>query len=239
MVTTSDLEKLNVINERTEKDVHYHGNFIPHSISWMLPPDRIDHHEQNSLVTKLRNKRLHYLFESQNNDDVLDNHEKENDQVNDITDSTSFDYPTTQLKPHELTNKLEIELIESSFFGNKSDNHNQTESSIHFNRNTQGTSSSSVLQDDSFQSILTSNLILPHSRGIENSSIVDLIQLARDASSVPVTRLCSYSPIAKSNPRKHSLLNSPTTSLTRPNKKFKSRSQCDLVFPNMEFKKAG
>ena len=64
MVTTSDLEKLNVINERTEKDVHYHGNFIPHSISWMLPPDRIDHHEQNSLVTKLRNKRLHYLLKA-------------------------------------------------------------------------------------------------------------------------------------------------------------------------------
>ncbi|RCK56158.1 hypothetical protein Cantr_05419 [Candida viswanathii] len=242
MVTASDLEKLNVINDKSEKDIHYSGSFIPDSISWMLPPERTNHNELNSPVTKLRNKRLHYLFESHNGEEQEEPLRQEDAPHTDITTaSTSFDYPTTQLKTHELTNKLEFELMESSFFGKNSETSHQSEwlpLLLHFHKNTQGSGGSSFLHESSFHSILTSNLILPQSREMEFASLGwgDYPELSRDSHLQLVSRFRSHAPVVASNPRKHGLSNSPTA---RPTKKFKSRSQCDLVFPNLEFRKAG
>lgn len=238
MVTTSDLEKLNVINEKSEKDVHYSSNFIPDSISWMLPPERSKQCDENSPVSKLRNKRLHYLFERQNEDDEYENCDKGVIKVDDTTGSTSVDYPTTQLKPHELTNKLEMGLLESSFFGGDSAGKNYAESSSHINKTIGNTNSSSdFLYEKSFRSIISINLILPRSRemDVENSSMADYAGMARDTILFTKTKVHSASPVVSTmpnlNPRKHSQSNSH---ITRSTKKFKSRSQCDLVFPNFE-----
>lgn len=238
MVTTSDLEKLNVINEKSEKNVHYSSNFIPDSISWMLPPERSNQRDEDSPVSKLRNKRLHFLFERQNEVDEYENCNETDIKVTDTTGSTSVDYPTTQLKPHELTNKLEMRLIESSFFGSDSAENNHSESSFHINKNIGNTiSSSEFLNEKSFHSIVSVNLVLPWSRemDVENSSMADYARIARDTTLFTKPKLRSDSPVVSSmpnsNPRKHSLSNSP---ITRSTKKFKSRSQYDLVFPNFE-----
>ncbi|EMG47814.1 hypothetical protein G210_1726, partial [Candida maltosa Xu316] len=220
MVKSSDLKKLDDLEDkRSDRSKEDGMNFIPESINWMISTNPTKPNLDPS--TKLRNKRLQYLFEGHNNKSTISHDDFPYSDKPD--ESTSFDFPTTHLKSHELTNKLELEFIESSsLFETKStgDKYSDIQYFRPANRK-----SSEIRTFDTIHSFTTSNS-LPTPRSVYSNP-----PILPDFTDQP--KLTANLTSQKRKRKLSSAGSPPPVSI----KRFKSISQCDLVFPNLDFKK--
>ncbi|KAG5421882.1 hypothetical protein I9W82_000975 [Candida metapsilosis] len=230
MVTISDLKRLEALHKKNEKGIKVTNKQEPDlfSIEWLIKEElnREGTTDTTDLTeVNLRNKRLELLFQS-----IEDNSEEENvinraptgenTHGEEIREETSINYPTTFLKPHELTNDLEIDLMESSLFSNK------------HNHQLNDTNSMEQNSFDLAGSVAKSNSVVNES--LKSGGSV--------SSSLPGTRA-----LVSKRQAKHKRTRNQSSSLgfesplnninLKPVKRFRSVSSCDLVFPNLNFKK--
>ncbi|KAI5960393.1 uncharacterized protein KGF55_004685 [Candida pseudojiufengensis] len=267
MVTAEQLKRLNDSNKKTNelKSITKSKTIEPYSIEWLIQEEQ-QHCESNNNdfnITEigLRNERLELLFPmvypNENEDDTSDsnvknyttrNHKIDNDNFN---DTSSIDFPTTRLKPHEITNDLEIELLESSMFnkpferskqqleidsfslGNISSDFSRSKSSKEGNKLNSITGEESI-RSSGHSVYVSNNLSNPSHR---------ILQLSPEKNRQP-----NVFKDDNSINHVHSNINNEFNNDSNPNsydeylrpkplKRFRSVSSCDLVFPNLNLKR--
>ncbi|CAX44795.1 conserved hypothetical protein [Candida dubliniensis CD36] len=247
MVTASELNQLNVWNDKNEGETRSPQSYIPDSINWMIGSSKICNTNNSSPTTNLRNKRLHYLFKNHQSAsrDQASNGKKNSNSSGSVKEDaeSSIDYPTTQLNTHELTSKLELELVESSFleYGRKTMvpnefSHRSKERECSFDSKTCDINClNSISVGNSLPSEAEGSSFLQSTRDIESGNCkadphqeFD-IQMGHSHENISI----------HSNPRKHVRDNNTMANCPKPVKRFKSKSQCDLVFPNLNFRNSG
>ncbi|CAL1185296.1 unnamed protein product [Candida parapsilosis] len=229
MVTTSQLKQLEALNDKNENylNVPSKPKADLFSLEWLIKQefngnDATD--SANVTEVNLRNKRLELLFQS-----VESEQEQtlptEKHQIAVITknlaNETSINFPTLVLKPHDLTNELEIDLMESSLFSKRSNTQFNDTNSVEQKSHdlTRSHTKSNSIVDDSLRSQGSVNSIPPRGKSLEEISH----NINQGFSPNKSSR------VSDEPPPRHTNL--------KPLKRFKSVSSCDLVFPNLNFKK--
>lgn len=248
MVTASELNQLNVWNDKIEESTSCPESYIPDFISWMFGLSKICNTNNLSPTTNLRNKRLYYLFKnhgSTSKDQALN--EKKNSSSNGLVKEgadSSIDYPTTQLNTHELTSKLELELVESSFL-EYGINKVTTRESSHQGKERDCLFDSKTCDINCLNSISIGNSLPSEAEGslfLQSTKDIELENFTAAPHQEFNTQM-GHSPenmLIHSNPRKHRRDNNNMVyNCPKPVKRFKSKSQCDLVFPNLNFRNSG
>ncbi|KAG7661062.1 uncharacterized protein J8A68_005434 [[Candida] subhashii] len=218
MVTTSELNQLNEINEKEEQNLSFSGgSFIPNSIRWILQHELEQASSSSTSIENdtLRNKRLHYLFKQQTyEDEPVIEELTTNMNTTDEEDDTSVNFPTTLLKTHELTNNLEFELMQSSLqLNNYSD----------------------ILDMNIVDSIHDDNEIINISDHTLSEEVVENDQLNPSSSLIHLEEDTPLIQIHRNHHRHHQSHEQHHTvdSIKKPIKRFKSKSSYDLNFPNL------
>ncbi|KAI5954752.1 hypothetical protein KGF57_003775 [Candida theae] len=235
MVTTSELKRLESLHNRRDKESKDIDNGKPNlfSIDWLIRQELNQEGptDTNSLAERnLRNKRLELLFQSIDSDsdekndtyrETTPNESRAKKEEETMRDETSINYPTTFLKPHELTNDLEIDLMESSLFSNRHDHQLKDPNSVQHNSYdiVDSLTNSNSVKDNSLRSVGSPDSIPARDRafGVISPRITHRHHRNQSTSLGTDTHSC------KAN--------------LKPLKRFRSVSQCDLVFPNLNFKK--
>lgn len=237
MVTTSELKQLEALYSKNDKELKVITSQKPDlfSIEWLLKAEAnrdgtVD--TDNLAEIDLRNKRLELLFKSINTEleEFSEPKEasrpgkitKEGSENDDTRNETCINFPTTFLKAHELTNELEIDIMGSSLLINRNINQlNDTNSLEHNNYDVtrSHTKSNNSMINDSLKSGGSVNSILLCGKTFEER---------RPKTNHRCTR---NKPSLFENEVPFNNLN------TKPLKRFRSVSLCDLVFPNLNFKK--
>ncbi|KAI5969135.1 hypothetical protein CANMA_001802 [Candida margitis] len=226
MVTVSDLKRLEAINIKNDKESRSAKNQKPglFSMEWLVKEELYKDggvNGNNLAEIDLRNKRLELLFHSVDIESE-DTFPQVNSEDEDAKNETSISYPTTVLKHHELTNELEIDLMESSLFSNRridlSKNQVNDANLLEHNRHDlhRSLTKTNSWINDSLRSSDSANSILLRHKSLEEKRVKASSRHNPASLGIEVAAVNNLNP--------------------KPLKRFRSVSQCDLVFPNLNFK---
>ncbi|KAI5953430.1 hypothetical protein KGF54_002802 [Candida jiufengensis] len=263
MVTAEQLKKLNNINNKKDENNSLTNSkkIEPYSIDWLINEEQQNYDsnedELNMIEVGLRNKRLQLLFplvypkdddddKNATNNSNFQNYTT-NQEMDNMNETSSINFPTTRLKPHELTNELEIQLLESSMFHN-SNNDNNLSNRLEFDSFSLGNISSDLTRSKSSKEEKYNSITGDESLKSSGQSNNSLRKMKRPTSIInisPQKRILNQSkfnnqqniqppPIVKESTTKTSYVEYLKP---KPLKRFRSRSSCDLVFPNLNIKR--